>query len=257
MNPDLKALIQLQEIDLKILELDKQIQNVPSQIQDLQQILDAGSACLSSFKEALGDKQKARRKAEQDVEALRAKLGRLKDQLMSVKTNREYTAMLKEIELCDADIRKAEDQILDFMETADALEADINRTEREVREEAEKTTTQQRELEQRIEAHRVAIEALASERTATERQIDRELLGFYRKITNHRKGIALAEARDECCMACRVRMRPQVFNDVKKNERILTCDSCGRILYWVAPPAAGASGAETTGTITPSASTSA
>jgi predicted nucleic acid-binding Zn-ribbon protein len=243
-NPELKALIQLQEIDLKILELDKQIQNVPSQIQNLQQILDTGNARLTQYKETLIEKQKARRKAEQDVEALRAKLSKLKDQLMSVKTNREYTAMLKEIEVYDADIRKGEDQILEMMESVDQLSSNIEITEKHIKTEAVKTEAEQRELEARIETHQTTIEHLEAERRATLQMIDVELLERYRKITTYRKGIGIAEARDECCMACRVRLRPQVFNDVKKNDRIITCDSCGRILFWIPPSAAPQAGAE-------------
>ena len=238
MNPDLKALIQLQEIDAKILELDKQIQNVPSQIQNIQQSLDAGIARVSVLKDALTEKQKARRKSEMDTEALRTKLVKLKDQLMSVKTNKEYTAMLKEIEVCDQEIRKAEDSILEIMESLDGMEAELKKVTQEVQMEGDQHLGKRGQLEQLLANHQTARDGMMATRNELERGISEELLERYRKIAGVRKGIAMAQARDECCMACRVRLRPQVFNDVCRNDLILTCDSCGRILYWIPPPPA-------------------
>jgi predicted nucleic acid-binding Zn-ribbon protein len=237
-NPDIKALIHLQEIDIKILELDKQIQNVPAQIQNIQQSLDTGIARVAVIKEALAEKQKIRRKAEMDVEALRTKLAKLKDQLMTVKTNKEYTAMLKEIEVCDHDIRKAEDSILEIMESLDILESDLKKITQEVRLESDGHLGQRGQLENLLSTHQSARDSLLAAKSEIEKNISFELLDRYRKVASVRKGIALAEARDECCMGCRVRLRPQVSNDVRRNDLILTCDSCGRILFWIAPPPA-------------------
>lgn len=240
MNPDLKALIQLQEIDTKILELDKQIQTVPAQIQAIQQSIDAGTTRLASLKEALFEKQKSRKKSETDTELLRAKLVKLKDQLMTVKTNKEYTAMLKEIESCDHEIRKAEDSVLEFMVSLEQLEADLRNGTREVQVEGEKLLAQRKVLENLLANHQTARGGMTAERDGVAQRVPEGLLDRYQRISRSRKSIAVAEARDECCMACRVRMRPQIYNDLRRNDLILSCDSCGRILYWVAPPPAAA-----------------
>jgi hypothetical protein len=239
-NPDLKALVHLQEIDIKILELDKQIQNVPAQIQNIQQSLDAGIARVALIKDTLAEKQKIRRKAEMDVEVLRTKLVKFKDQLMTVKTNKEYTAMLKEIEVCDHEIRKSEDSILGTMESLDTLESELKKIAQEVQLESDGHLGQRGQLENLLATHQTARDAMVATKKEIEKNIPYELLDKYRKVASVRKGIALAEARDECCMGCRVRLRPQVSNDVRRNDLILVCDSCGRILFWVAPPPAPA-----------------
>lgn len=238
MNPDLKALIELQAIDLRILELDNTIRNVPAQIEQLQQSIDQGNQRLADLRKALDEKQKDRRRTEQDVENLRAKLTKYKDQLMTVKTNREYSAMLKEIELCDASIREGEDLILEMMVSTDSLESEIRQVDTAVVKETADSMAKRKELEERIHANQEAIGGLKLKRDSTQKAINPDVLALYRKLSQHHKGIALAEARDECCMGCQVRMRPQFFNNVRKNDSVLTCDCCHRILFWVDPKGA-------------------
>jgi uncharacterized protein len=230
-NPDLRNLIALQDIDTKIVTLKKQISEIP----------EKASACREEFQK-LGrahrervdlshELAKQRRARENEVEMMRSKLSRFKDQLMAVKTNKEYTAMLHEIQGAETQIHDAEDGILEIMEQMESLESNLGREEKELK-------VKQAELEaliSRLEADAPRLEAevtaLLEAKAALEGSIESDLLGRYRRIAEARRGVALAEAKDELCSACHVRIRPQVFADLIRTEEIHVCDSCSRILF--------------------------
>src|SRR5438128_1591045 len=85
---------------------------------------------------------------------------------------------------------------------------------------------------------RRAIEKMAGERAALVSALPPEVLSRFEQVAKKRNGVAVAEAKDGICTICHVRLRPQVFNTVRRNEEIVQCDSCQRILYFVPAPAA-------------------
>jgi uncharacterized protein len=84
------------------------------------------------------------------------------------------------------------------------------------------------------------VEALHTERSAVIATLAPEALSVFELVSRRRNGVAMAEAKDGICTICHVRLRPQVFNTVLRNEAVLQCDSCNRILYFIPPTAAGA-----------------
>ncbi len=230
-NLDLRNLIALQDIELKIAGLQKQISAIPSQIlafhQELQRLEQAHQERDSHHQELA----KRRRTLEGGVDMMRARLSKLKDQLMTVKTNKEYTAMLHEIQMAETQIRQEEDTILEIMEEMETLESELKKDERVLRVQTEEIQRNIQACESSVPELEAALHKLDNERTSTEALVDAELLDRYRRIGSVRKGVALAEARNELCTACHVRIRPQVYAELLKMEGIYTCDSCSRILY--------------------------
>jgi len=230
-NPDLRNLIALQDLELKIASLQKQASETPVKNQELQnelhRILDAYQKRVAHVKELANH----RRTLEGQVDLNRAKLSRLKDQLMSVKTNKEYTAMRHEIQAAEDQIRGEEDKILDFMEQMEVTEKELKVAEQEMK---TKTAEIQETIRKATESAPVLeseLVRLAEEKTRMESQIGPELLSRYRRIAEARKGVALAEAKDELCSACHVRIRPQMYAELLRTENIHACDSCSRILF--------------------------
>ena len=231
MNPDLRNLIALQDINQKIVSLKKQISEIPERAQayreEFQQLSQAhqGRAALNQ------EHAKQRRARESDVEVMRTKLSRLKEQLMTVKTNKEYTAMLHEIQTAEEQIRLAEDGILDIMERMESVDAKLAQEGTELKTKQAELEAQLRRAEEAVPMLEGEVAKLYGEKSALESQIGAELLARYRRIADARKGIALAEAKGELCSACHVRIRPQVFADLLRTEEIHVCDSCSRILF--------------------------
>lgn len=231
MNPDLRNLITLQDIDTKIITLKKQISEIPEKItiyrEELQQLERTHQARVALSQDLV----KQRRVRENEVDMMRTKLSRLREQLMAVKTNKEYTAMLHEIQTAESQIRSVEDGILDIMEKMESMEGSLAQEEKDLRSRQSVLGDQIRQAEEAVPQLEAEIRSLVETKAALEGGIEAELLGRYRRIADARRGLALAEAKDELCSACHVRIRPQVFADLIRTEEIHVCDSCSRILF--------------------------
>ena len=231
MNPDLRNLIALQDLELNIASLQKQSSEIPGKKQilenELTRVQDEYDREVAQSKDLVNQ----RKNFEGEVEMLQTKLSRLKDQLMTVKTNKEYTAMLHEIQAAEDQIRSEEDQILDIMEKTEDMDQVLKKGEQEmlkkaaeIQEEIRKTT----ESAPKIESD---LARLQEEKDRVETTIGGELMARYRRIAKACKGVALAEARDELCSACHVRIRPQMYAELLQTDNIYACDSCSRILF--------------------------
>jgi uncharacterized protein len=230
-NPSLRNLIALQDIELKITSLQKQISETPHKIQHLKDELETSQRQHQERMARLQELTKLRRTREGEVDLMRSKLSKFKDQLMAVKTNKEYTAMLHEIQMAEDQIRSEEDKILEIMEEAETREGELRKDERELKARTSELEEKIRQAEIAIPGIEAEVARLAETRAATESLVERDLLSRYRRIADARKGMALAEAQDELCTACHVRIRPQVYADLLHTEAIHTCDSCSRILF--------------------------
>jgi predicted nucleic acid-binding Zn-ribbon protein len=230
-NPDLRNLIALQDIEQKIAGLQKEISEVPTRLQGLQQQLEELTRAHEQRVAHCAELSKRRRTLEGDVDLLRARLSKLKDQLMAVKTNKEYTAMLHEIQAVETQIRSEEDNVLDIMEEMESLEGDLKGAERQLQVRTEQVQQTIRQCQESVPGLESQLLRLGEEKTATEALLQTDLLSRYRRIADARRGIALAEAKDELCGACHVRIRPQVYANLFKNEALYFCDSCSRILF--------------------------
>jgi uncharacterized protein len=230
-NPDLRNLIALQDIDQKIVILKKQVSEIPEKTNifrnELEQLVQTHKVQVAHFQEAA----KLRRARENDVELMRSKLSRLREQLMSVKTNKEYTAMLHEIQGAEGQIRAAEDGILDIMGQMESMEGKLAQEDKDLKAKQAEVELQIQSAEKSVPALEVEIVRLGEEKGALESLIPAELLARYRRIADARRGIALAEAKNELCSACHVRIRPQVVAELLRTDDIHVCDSCSRILF--------------------------
>jgi predicted nucleic acid-binding Zn-ribbon protein len=131
-NPDLRNLVALQDLEIRIAGLQKQSSDIPSQIQNLEIELQRVEKTHQDRVARVHELTKHRRVFEGEVDMMRVKLSRLKDQLMSVKTNKEYTAMLHEIQTAEGQIRQEEDKILEIMEELEGMEKDLQGAEQDM-----------------------------------------------------------------------------------------------------------------------------
>ncbi len=231
MHVDLKKLIRLQAVDLAIQELRATTGAFPAKSRALDEKLNNAVAGVEQAKDAIKNNLSGRKELESKVADLEAKISKYRDQLMSVKTNVEYKAMVKEIEYSQEAISSEEDQILARMEQSEALAQDLKTAETVLNEDEKTVQTERVRLEEVNRQDTATLEAYLEERTSLEKDIAEDLLSRYERVRNARGGIAIASVRDEACAVCNVRLRPQVFQEVRRNDNIITCESCRRILY--------------------------
>jgi predicted nucleic acid-binding Zn-ribbon protein len=165
---------------------------------------------------------------------LRGKLAHYKDQLMQVKTNTQYQAMLHEIAYVEEKIAGREDAILEEMLEADDLEERLRgareqfaQTERGLKEEI-------RAKREFAEASDAVIAALDQERERVEASVADDFVTRYRRIAAARQGLALVPIQGQSCSACHVRLRPQLVAEIKAGRQVILCENCNRILYFEA-----------------------
>jgi predicted nucleic acid-binding Zn-ribbon protein len=239
MHPDLQHLIQLQDIDLAADRARRRIAELPAAQQALDGRVAEKTAQVTRVKERIAAGQVARREVEKELAVVQGRLSKFKGQLMEVKTNKEYQAMQKEMATAEHQVRAHEDTLLEHMEQAEMLAAELKEAESALKAEQAVVTRDQKVLE----AERVEIEQelvrLTAARTEVISTLSRDVLDLFERVAHGRKGVAVAEARDGLCTVCHVRLRPQVFNEVRRNDALHQCDSCTRILYYVPSSAPG------------------
>ena len=242
MNADLEKLIALQRLDSAALDAQRRLGEQPDREKALDARLEAARQHVASAKAALADNQNARRAIEKDVAVHQGRLSKFREQAMAVKTNQEYHAVQHEIAFAQTEIKTREDQILELMVQADELTANVKKAEAELVAEQKAVEADRRTLAADRTELTAALARMASERSSTVAGISPQLLATFDLVAKRRHGVAVAEARDGICTICHVRLRPQVFNTVRRNEAIMQCDSCQRVLYFVpaaAPPVPG------------------
>ena len=231
MNADLKQLIRLQAIDTSIQELRSRIDTFPGISRALDEKLRSAQSGLEAVKEKAKNNAARRKKLEADIGTVEAKISKYRAQMLSVKTNAEYKALQHEIEHTQSAIRKAEDQILDLMMEAETSQAEIKTAESRLKEDQQKVSAERAQLEEVNKHDLSALDAYLKERKEIEAAVSSDLIPRYDRVRKHRGGLAVGPARDYVCELCQVRIRPQVFQEIRKNDQLIACDACQRILY--------------------------
>jgi predicted nucleic acid-binding Zn-ribbon protein len=238
MNADIERLIALQRLDSAAQDAQRRLADEPERQKEFDARLDAARVQATDARQRLTENQDVRRAVEKEVAVHHGRLSKFRDQLMSVKTNVEYQAMQKEIEFAQKEVKTLEDTILERMIEGDDLTATLKRAEADLASEQKTVDADRRTLAAELSGLQTALERLTKERAELVKALNPGALAIFESVSRRRNGVAVAEARDGICTICHVRLRPQVFNTVRRNEQIVQCDSCNRILYFrpVAPP---------------------
>ena len=236
MHPDLQHLIHIQELDLVAERTRRRIADMPAARAALEESVSARSAAVDGVKQQLAANHAARRDVEKDLAAVQTRLSKFKNQLMEVKTNKEYQAMQKEMSVAEEEVSALETRMLERMVEADGLAADLRAAEGALKAEQAEAARGLQQLDSEHVSLDRELQRATEERQRLTTQVSREALAVFDRVAHGRKGLAVAEARDGLCTVCHVRLRPQVFNEVRRNDSLIQCESCTRILYYVPAP---------------------
>ena len=235
-HADLRTVIELQQVDLKVQELAEQIDALPTQISALEAELHEFIHAHEERQKRLAANQKERKELEGDIQEIKEKISKHKDQLYQVKTNEQYRAMLKEIDGEEANIRKIEDQILEEMVEAEDLQKRVGEAAAKLESEKARVAAEVQRLKALRDDDARERDRLLARRQELQQALSEQVRELYERVRRGRRGVAVAEVCNGICTACNVGLRPQTYNEVRTNELLLTCDNCSRILYYVEPP---------------------
>jgi predicted nucleic acid-binding Zn-ribbon protein len=237
MLPDLSSLVRLQDLDNRKAELTNEVSALPKHIAEIERKLESHQRKLEADRAALSANQKERKKAEVDIQAQEQKISKLKGQMLEAKTNEVYRAFQSEIEFCENEIHRFEDRILELMSESEPLERNVKAAEVALAEEKKQVEAEKSVARERTAVDQKALDALLAERKALVAGISPNAYRNYERIRKNRRGVAVAEAIDGRCSACHMAMRLQFFQDLRKGDQLMVCESCARILYYNPPVA--------------------
>ena len=240
MNADLERLIALQKLDSAADAARKKLAAEPEHELQLEARLEAARQHVAHAKERVAENKNARAALEKDVAVQQGRLSKFRETAMAVKTNQEYHAVQHEITFAQTEIKKIEDAILERMMESDELIAALKAAETTLAAESKAIDAERKTGSAAHIEMEKALEQIAVERTGLVAGLKPDVLATFEAVSRKRNGVAMSEARGGVCTICHVRLRPQVFNTVLRNDSILQCDHCNRILYYVPVPASAA-----------------
>lgn len=240
MNSDLELIIALQKLDSAAHDAQQKVTAAPGREHALDARIEAARERVAAAKAKLAENQAARREIEKEVAVQTGRLSKFREQGMAVKTNQEYAAIQHEIGYAQNEIKTLEDKILERMLEADELTASTKRAEADLAIEQKAVDADKKAMAAEVAVMKAELDRLGAEREALVKTLNPQLLTMFDQVKKKRNGVAMSEAREGVCTICHVRLRPQVFNTVRRNDAIIQCDHCNRILYFVPVPVADA-----------------
>ena len=232
MRDQLEKLIILQTIDLRVLQMEREKSQIPQSIASLEEELKKEEEKFLLEKDGLERLQKDRRKKEKDLEEEVDKVKKAEARVLEIKTNREYQAVLKEIENAKRLNRQREEEILDILEKLEETQKRITRAEKDLGEKRKEVEVQVTALRQKESSFEQEMAGKVQQKEQKEKEITPELLGRYRILAEKRQAIAVARVIQGVCQACHMNLRPQLYIELQKQESLILCPNCNRILFW-------------------------
>ena len=232
MNPQLKSLIELQAIDSQIGELEHGKAAIPKQIESGKAGVKKKQNQLTEAESSLAQLQKERKDLEIDVMEENDHAAKTKTKLSSVKTNKEYSAILVEVDAVKEKILALEDRELELMEILERKERELLPLKADCKEEEEKFNEYKLKKEAESERTEKELEVIRPRRSQAADNLDVKLLEHYTKVFNARGGVVVVPIHGNICQGCLHHILPQQVIDVKSGETIIFCEQCSRILYW-------------------------
>ncbi len=241
MHPDIKCLMELQTTDVRLSELRTRLASFPRQLAEIDSRVVHARQQLAAAKEALTASLKDRKTYEMDVDSWKERARKYRDQSFQVKSNEAFKALQNEIQHAEGEVAQAEDRLLERMVAGEEFERQVKAAESEIAVVERNAEAGRQKLEAEGAALQKELEPKSAEREREVSSIPAELFERYERIARRHHGIGLAAVRDEACSLCGVRIRPHIFQELRRDtSELFQCESCSRILYYVEPPPAAA-----------------
>ena len=233
MDPQLQTLIDLQGLDGRIAALETEAARLPKQIEAIQAALAEAKKTAETIRAKVDATKKDLRAREKDLEVTAGKRTKAEARLYEVKTNKEYSAALLEIEEIKQEKGKTEEEILSLMEMQEKLGVEVREAEARFKTREEQARQDESVVRKKLAVVQQDLDVLRAERDSRARELPKGLLGDYDRILKARGGVAVASVSSAAvCGGCRVTIRPQAIQELRVATELMRCESCGRFLYW-------------------------
>ena len=232
MNAELEMLLKLQVIDYDIGELERSKEYLPDMMGNLNREMDDSHKKLEETRQQLEESRVKQKELELDISTREASLQKFQQQMMSIKTNKEYDALVAEIDSLKEKISQSETELLETIDLVGNLEKEVKELEVKSSETQENNTQQLSILKQKVDSIGDTMSMKEQERQGIISNIPKPILSVYERVRRGKGGQAVVVVKKRACGACFKALTPHKVQEVKRADKIYTCDSCGAIIYW-------------------------
>jgi predicted nucleic acid-binding Zn-ribbon protein len=228
----LELLWELQKIDLSLKSMSEERDRYPKEVKKLDENQSIESERIQKDREKIELLEKERRRKEGHLNMEQEKIKRAEGRMFDVKTNKEYQALLSEIEGIKEANSREEEEILQVMDEIDELKKDLSKREKEMAITVERIEAEKRKIQERMAQGDAVWKQQVERREVLSKQIESKLIKLYNTLKEKRQGVGVVSVKQETCQGCFVHVPPQMFIEVQKNNSLIRCPNCNRILYW-------------------------
>jgi predicted nucleic acid-binding Zn-ribbon protein len=233
MKAELEKLIALQNLDTTIRKLEKELEAIPQRRAEIEKEFDQRAFEIRALESRRDESRHTRSRLENEVIDQRGRAERAERNLMSSKKQDEYTAAIREADAARKQISTLETQILEQMESLEKAEAALNERADEIASLNSDREAKLKGFDELTQQQSRQLIAARAEREQVFSNLPKAMSTLYSRISARiRDGVAVAEARNRSCTACFMSLRPQVMAEIRRGDDIITCDNCGRILFY-------------------------
>ncbi|MGZ3525968.1 MAG: zinc ribbon domain-containing protein [Thermodesulfobacteriota bacterium] len=232
MREQLKLLWELQKIDLELKGIKEEKDRYPKEMKKLDEKQKIEKERIQKEREKIESLEKTRRQKEGHLNVEQEKIKRAEGRMSEVKTNKEYQALLSEIDAIKVANSRIEEDILQVMDEIDELKKDLSKREKEMGSTLEKIEGERKKLQEKTAQGEKAWSERVERRELLSKQIESKLVKLYNTLKEKRQGVGVVSVKNETCQGCFLNVPPQMFIEVQKNNALVRCPHCNRILYW-------------------------
>lgn len=228
----MERLLLVQERDRRIIQLRREQADIPERIRQVDARLDAHRESLKAAQEDLKKNAAATKQIEVEVDTLKQKINRYREQQLQIKSNTEYRALEHEISVVQREIRAVEDREIELMEQSETLRKGIAEREKDLKLEEARIHEDQDVLKKRMDVMTGEVRTLEADRAELAKAVDAAWLSRYERILRKAGDMAIVPIENGACGGCHMKLPPQLVHDAKKALALIECSYCSRILYY-------------------------
>ncbi len=232
LRDQLELLWELQKIDLDLKNIKEERERYPKEIKKLDEKKNIEKEKVQKEKEKVELLEKERRQKEGRLNVEQEKVKRAEGRMFEVKTNKEYQALLNEIEAIKEASSREEEEILRVLDEIDELKKNFSKREKEVTAILEKIEAEKKTIQEKMVQDDEIWKKQMERREALSKQVESKLYKLYSTLKEKRQGVGVVSVKHETCQGCFVNIPPQMFIEVQKNNALIRCPNCNRVLYW-------------------------
>lgn len=229
---ELDQLMQLQVIDYDLGELERSKEYLPDMMENLNREISEAKESFETTRKSLEENKLRQQKLELDVKTKQQELEKYQQQMMSIKTNKEYDALVSQIDTIKSEVDTAETEIIQIIDQTAELEKQIEEYTKQL-EQVETNNSKQLEiLQEKIDSIGDKMATKDKERQSVLSSVPRQILSVYERVRRGKGGEVVVAVKRRACGACYKALTPKKAQEIKGGGKLFTCDYCGRILFW-------------------------